>query len=347
MSALDPAAVAAVDSTGQFAEVLDLHVHLSDALWRVESARLSPVKADGGLVIAGMGGSGIGGLLARDGLGNRLRRPLVVAQGYALPSWIGADALVLVSSYSGGTEESLSCYAQATERGCERIVATTGGELAERARADGVPVIPLPGGFQPRAAVGYATTVAAEVAALCGAAPSVRGEIESAAALARSLADQWGPAAPEDSLAKNLARRLAHTVPVVVGAELTAAVAYRWKCQFNENAKQPAFHSVLPEADHNEICAWEAGAGVLSTVVLGDAALHPRNAIRAKLTAQIIADAGVPVERVAALGDTPFERLVSLVLLGDLVTLYAAVLRGVDPVDIAMIDRLKRELAGA
>ena len=140
-----------------------------------------------------MGGSAIGGRLALGALGPRLRRPLAIADGYALPGWAGPDTLVLCSSYSGTTEETLAAYDDAVERGAPRIVATTGGPLAERARRDGVPVIPVPGGFQPRAAVGYSLVAALEAAALCGAAPSLRDEIEAAAALARGLAKQWGP----------------------------------------------------------------------------------------------------------------------------------------------------------
>ena len=153
---------------------------------------------------------------------------------------------MLCSSYSGTTEETLSAYDDAAERGAPRLVATTGGPLAERARRDGVPVIPVPGGFQPRAAVGYALVAALEAAASCGAAPSLRDEVEAAAALAERLAAEWGPDGPEDGDAKALARRLHGTVPVIAGAELAAAAAYRWKCQINENAGLPAFAGAVP-----------------------------------------------------------------------------------------------------
>ena len=347
MSALDATAVAAVDSTGQAAEILDLPAHLRDALWRVDSAGIAPADAPGGVVVAGMGGSAVGGRLALAVLDSRLSRPFVVADGYALPSWVGSDHLVLCSSYSGGTEETLSAYDDALERGAARLVATTGGALAERARRDGAPVIPLPGGFQPRAAVGYGLVAALEAAALAGAAPFVRDEVEAAAALAETLAAEWGPDAPEDSEAKRLARVLHGTVPVIAGAELTAPVAYRWKCQINENAGLPAFASVLPELDHNEVVGWPgaAGLGPFSAVFLEDPGAHERNAARSELTADEARAGAKVVERIPARGDTPLERLISLVLLGDLVSLYLAVLEGTDPVDIAPIDRLKASLA--
>jgi glucose/mannose-6-phosphate isomerase len=345
MTALDRAAVAAVDSTGQADEILDLYEHLEDALWRVESASIAPVDAPGGLIVAGMGGSAAGGRLAAGALGARLRRPMVIADGYALPGWAGPDTLVLCSSYSGATEETLAAYDDALERGAPRLVATTGGPLAERARRDGVPVIPVPGGFQPRAAVGYALVAALEAAALCGAGPSLRDEVEAAAALAERLAPEWGPDGPEDGEAKALARRLHGTVPVIAGAELAAAAAYRWKCQINENAGLPAFASVLPELDHNEVVGWPAADGRLSAVFLDDPGAHPRNRLRAELTAEQAAAGAAVVARVHAQGETPVERLVSLVLLGDLVSLYLAVLRGEDPVSIPPIDALKAALA--
>jgi glucose/mannose-6-phosphate isomerase len=347
MAALDRAAVAAVDATGQVADILGLPEHLTDALWRVDSAGLAPRDALGGLVVAGMGGSAIGGRLAAEALGPRLRRPFVLADGYALPPWIGAEHLVLCSSYSGDTEETLACYDEATRRGAARLALTTGGALAERARRDGVPVIPVPGGFQPRAAVGYSLVAALEAAALAGAAPPVRDEVEAAAALAAELVERWGPDAPEASEAKALARALDGTVPVVVGAELTAPVAYRWKCQLNESAGVMAFSSALPEADHNEAVPWPGAGdlGAFSAVFLEDPAGHPRNTARSELTARLAGRGAQVVERIPAVGETRLERLISLVLLGDLVALYLAVLRGVDPVDIPAISALKAELA--
>jgi glucose/mannose-6-phosphate isomerase len=338
--------IAAIDSTGQSAEICDLGTHLRDALWRVDSAGLTDFEAPGGLVVAGMGGSAIGGYLARGALHGRLRRPLLVSDGYNLPPWVGADTLVLCSSYSGSTVETLACYDDARTVGAAIVVATTGGPLAERARRDRVPVVPLPGGFQPRAAVGYSLVAALEAAALAGVGPSLRDEVEGAAALADRLAAEWGPDGPPDGAAKALARRLQGSVPVMMGAGLTSPVAYRWKCQFNENAKLPAFSSLLPEADHNEICGWAAAPelGTFSAVVLEDPGASARMARRMDLTADILSDGAEVVERVVAQGATPLERLVSLVLLGDLVSLYAAVLRGVDPVAIPAIDALKARL---
>ena len=133
-------------------------------------------------------------------------------------------------------------------------------------------------------------------------------------------------------------------MPVVVGGELAAAAAYRWKCQFNENAGMLAFAAALPELNHNEIVGWAAVAGRFSAVFLEDPDAHPRNLLRSELSAGQAAAAMAVVERVQARGGTPVERVISLVLLGDLVSLYLAVLNGKDPVEIAAIDALKAEL---
>ncbi len=345
---LDRGAIAAVDEGRQLEDILALPDHLRDALWRVEAASLEPHDATGGLIVAGMGGSAIGGALARAALGDRALRPIVIARGYGLPPWTAPDSTVLCSSYSGNTEETLAAYEAAGAVGAHRIVATTGGKLAAAARSDGVPVIPLPGGFQPRAAVGYALVVALEVAGLAGAGERLHSEIDIAAERTEELVANWGPGGPQDDFPKELARGLHQTVPQIAGSGLTSPIAYRWKCQFNENAKVPAFSSELPELDHNEIVGWQSARelGRFSAVFLDDSDLHPRIRQRIELTRGLIAAEGAATFRIESVGATATERLLSLVLLGDLVSLYLAVLRGVDPTPVAVIDRLKSALAG-
>ena len=346
--ALDAERIAAVDRSRQLDDILSIPDQLRDALWRVESARLERQDAPDGLIVAGMGGSAIGGWLARTALGDRAQRPIVLAKGYGLPAWTTPDTLVLCSSYSGNTEETLAAYEAAGILGARRVVATTGGKLAAAARSEAVPLVPLPGGFQPRAAVAYALVVALEVAAACGAGESLRSEIDVAAAHTEELIGLWRPGGEQDEFPKELARGLYGTVPQIAGAGLTASIAYRWKTQFNENAKIPAFSHELPELDHNEIVGWETAAefGRFSAVFLDDADLHPRIRQRIELTRGLIAASAAATFRVESVGETPTERLLSLVVLGDLVSLYLAVLRGVDPTPVAVLENLKSALAG-
>lgn len=340
-------AIARVDPSGQLREVLALPEHLRDALWRVESAIMSEWDTPGGLVVAGMGGSAIGGALARAALGDHSSRPIFVTRAYGLPSWTTPETTVLCASYSGNTEETLACYESAGALGAQRVVVTTGGRLAAMARDDGIPVIPVPGGFQPRAAVAYMTVAALEVAALCGAGPRLTSEIDVAAAHTEQLVAEWGPEAPEDSLAKATARALHGTIPLIAGAGLTAPIAYRWKTQINENAKQPAFSHELPELDHNEIVGWEGSGelGRFAAVFLDDSDAHPRVKERIELTERLIAPSAAACLRIETRGESAFERVISLVLLGDLVSVYMAALRGVDPGPVEVIERLKTGLA--
>jgi glucose/mannose-6-phosphate isomerase len=321
-------------------DVLGIPDQLRDALWRIESARLERPAPSAGLFVCGMGGSAIGGDLAVAAIGDRLTAPMVTVRGYALPSWATPEWTVLCSSYSGGTEETLACFAAAEALGAKRLVASTGGPLVDRARETEVPVVGLPGIFQPRAAVAYMVVVAAEVAWLAGVAPHLHTEIDAAAAF---LAEQ---AETLQQQAREIAALVAGAVPVIYGADLTVPVARRWKTQVNENAKFPAWWGELPEADHNELCGWSAadGAGRPAAIFLEDRDQHPRVARRFELTAKAVEAGAAAVARVETAGETRLERMLWAVMLGDLVSLELARGRGVDPLPVEAIERFKEEM---
>ncbi len=346
---LDRATVTRIDTSDQITDILALPEHLRDALWKAESANLGSWDSPSGLVVAGMGGSGMGGLLARAILGDHAVRPILTTRDYGLPPWTTPDTTVLCTSYSGNTEEVLACYEAAGALGAHRVVATTGGKLAKMARKDGVPVIPMAGGLRSRAAIGYVTVAALEVAAACGAGPRVASDLDVASEHLEELVVAWGPDGPEDGPAKSLARALANTVPVIAGCGTTAPVAYRWKSQINANAKRPAFAHELPELDHNEIQGWEGtdGLGPFSAVFFDDADAHPRMSGRVELTRQLVEPHAASTHIVSSIGHTAAERVFSLVLLGDLVSLYLAVLRGKDPGPLPSVEQLKGELAAS
>jgi glucose/mannose-6-phosphate isomerase len=343
---LDKDTIERADPGGMLGDVLAQPLQLGDALWRAESADIRPRDLPGGLVVCGMGGSAIGGDLAMAALGDRATRPITVVRGYALESWIPPESLVLCASYSGNTEETLACFEAAGAAGTQRVALTTGGALAELARAEDVPVIGVPAGMQPRAAVVYMTIGALECAALCGAAPAVHAEIDTATSLLEQLIEEWGPGGAEDSLAKSVATSLSGTIPVIHGAASTVAPARRWSTQVNENADSAAFWSELPEANHNQICVWERGRQMapLSGVFLCDPDQHPRVQRHVELAAEELERAGAPAVKVHTRGDSRLERVLSSVLLGDLVSVYMAVLLGVDPTPTPPLARFKQQL---
>lgn len=319
-------------------DVLAQPHQIADALWRVDAAAIPRQERAGGLLVCGMGGSAIGADLAATAIGGRANRPIMTTRGYEIGSWIGRDTLVLCASYSGATEETLACFEAAGAAGAARVALTTGGPLAERARAEGVSVIGIPSGLQPRAAVIYMTVGALECAAICGAAPSLRDELEGSRSVLERVAEAAG--------AEEIARALNGTLPVVHGAGLTAAAARRWKTQLNENGKLAAFTSELPEANHNEIEGWRGGLDLapLSAVFLRAPGFHPRIARRMELAAERLASFGAPVVDVDALGETPVANVLSLVMIGDLVSLSLAELAGIDPEPVEAIEGFKAAL---
>ncbi|MFL5908505.1 MAG: bifunctional phosphoglucose/phosphomannose isomerase [Solirubrobacterales bacterium] len=311
--------------------------HLRDALWRIESARAAAMEAPAAFV-CGMGGSAIGGDLAVAALADRLTKPLIIARGYELPTWAPAGSAVLCSSYSGDTEEALACYSAAEALGAQRLVATTGGELAEAARRDGVPVVGLPAGLQPRAAVGYMFCVSAEFAALTLTGPRINTEIDGAASHLGAAFDQAA------ARAREMAGQIGNATVVVYGSDLTAPVAYRWKTQVNENAKLPAFSATLPEADHNELEGWSGADRRFAAIFLEDCDQHPRERRRFELTAKAVEPHAAAVIRLETEGQTRTERVLHAVMLGDLLSIELANARGVDPMSVDLIEDFKREM---
>jgi len=319
-------------------EVLAQPQQIVDALWRIGAADIPRREHPGGLLVCGMGGSAIGGDLAAAAIGARAKRPVRTVRGYTIEPWLTPETLVLCASYSGRTEETLACFEAAGEIGASRVALTTGGPLAARAREEGVPVIGVPSGMQPRAAVVYMTVGALECAALCGASPPLRDEIEGAAPILEGVAT--------DARSEVVAEALRDTLPVVHGAEATVAPARRWKTQMNENAKVAAFASELPEANHNEIEGWRwaHGHAPMSAVFLTAETQSPRVARRLELTAGLIEGQGVPVVRVAASGETAVAQVLSLVMLGDLVSVRLAQLGAIDPEPVIYIEGFKDAL---
>jgi glucose/mannose-6-phosphate isomerase len=319
-------------------DVLAQPHQIGDALWRIDAAGIAPFETPGGLVVCGMGGSAIGGDLAAAAVGGRAKHPIRTVRGYGIDPDVGPGTLVLCASYSGETEETLACFEAACAAGAQVVVVTTGGQLAERAREHGVPVIGVPSGLQPRAAVVYMTLAALECAASCGAAPSLRAEIEAAREVLEEVAESSG--------ADDVARALEDTLPVVYGAGPTAAIARRWKTQLNENGKIAAFASEVPEANHNEIEGWARGLDLapLSALFLHAPDLHPRLERRMELMADRLAETSAPVLRIDARGDSPVAHVLSLVMIGDLVSVSLAELAGIDPTPVEAIEGFKAAL---
>jgi glucose/mannose-6-phosphate isomerase len=355
---LGPARAAEFDRDDMFAEVAGLPRQLREG-YATARSRLAgaffgtfpgiPPAEPSGVAVCGMGGSAIGADLVLACLPG-LSVPATVVRGYALPEWVGPETLVVVVSYSGETEEALSCAAQARSRGCVPVCVSSGGSLAAFAEAEGLPLVVVPGGRQPRAAVGSLSMPLLATLEASGLCHEHASEVDAAAAQLEADNAILGPGAPEEgNPAKALARRLEKRLAVVYGAGPTGPVARRWKGQINENAKAPAFFNELPELDHNELMGWTSMPHVTSATValfLHDESGEERLARRAELTSREYEALGVATELVAARGSSRLVRLFSLVQLGDYVSCYLALLYGVDPTPVDAIQAFKASLAG-
>lgn len=322
-----------------------------EAAWRLgKEAELPDIAGvPSHVVIAGMGGSAIGGDLVRILAGKDARVPITVSREYQLPSFVDQKCLVFLISYSGNTEETLSSYDDAKKRGASRIAVTTGGKLAALAHADGVPVVEVPSGLPPRSAIGYLFLPVLVILQRVGVF-SESIDVGELVTRLRELRSQLKPTSPSaENPAKQLASRFYGKIPVIYGASgTTEVVAVRWKGQFNENSKCLAYCNVFPELNHNEIVGYEAPEELLRSlelVFLREKSDHPRVQARMEITKKILRDRVSGVSEYWGEGDSFLTRLFSLIYLGDYTSVYLALLYGINPKPVAVIDYLKKELA--
>jgi glucose/mannose-6-phosphate isomerase len=304
----------------------------------------------GAVTYCGMGGSAVAGDVVRSLFRGRLGVPIEMNREPALPGYCGPSTLVVVCSYSGGTSESLAAYDEALARGCRTLVLTSGGELGARADAAGTPVASVPGGLMPRAALGHLAFALIGALEAAGLLPRLAADVDEAVSEMARLVDDLGPEVGRDrNAAKRLAGAIGERVPVIWGAEGFAAVAAdRWRTQWNENAKLPAFSAALPELDHNEVVGWTQGTGRgFAVVALRHAGEHPDVVARFPLSIEIARKAGAEPVEVTASGASSLARLCSLVVLGDFASTYVGLARDVDPSPIEAIAALKAALAGS
>jgi len=300
------------------------------------------------IVLTGMGGSAIAGDLLQSYLGDSLRVPLVVNRQYTLPRYTGTSTLVIVSSYSGNTEETINAYHEAVRRKARILCITSGGRIGKMARAKRHMLITLPGGLPPRAALGYVFFPLLMALSRLGLAGNRAKEITETLGLLEAKSREYGTPDPSSNRALQLASLLRDRIAVIyAGADRLSSVATRWRGQFAENAKALAWTHTLPEMNHNEIVGWELPqlpASDAAVFFLRDRGDHARIQRRFDLTKQFVAEKTPNLAEVRSEGASPLARMFSLIYLGDWISYYLAILRGVDPTPVAVIDQLKEKL---
>jgi glucose/mannose-6-phosphate isomerase len=344
--------IRSVDPGNMYNRIFDFPEQLADALriaqrWQINARDFAGIK---NVVLIGMGGSAIGGDIVRSYVSSKLLVPFQVCRHYVLPEYVDDETLVIASSYSGNTEETLAALDDALGRKAMVVAMTTGGLLKDVAELNDIPIAILPPGLQPRAALGYSLVpllVFMEKIKLIG---NVTKEIKEVIAKLQDYREKYIEDNPVlHNPAKNIAQRIYGKIPIIYsGPTLTDAVALRWKGQICENAKNLAFANHFPEFNHNELVGWsetiEAYKDRLAVIVLRDADDHPQVRKRMNIVEGIIKELSVEVIEAHSRGTLPLERILSLVQLGDFVSYYLAVLNNVDPTPVKVIDFLKKEL---
>lgn len=301
------------------------------------------------VVVAGMGGSALAADVVKVLLGQTLTVPFDVVKGYELPIYAGKDTLVIASSHSGNTEETVACMNEAIRRGCQMAAIATGGKVKDIADEHDIMFAQIPHDTQPRMGMIYNLRVLLRILVEYGLVkPSMYDELAQTEQWLHDESDLWVKEMPtERNYAKQLALIAVGKTPVFYGGSLMAPVAYKWKISWNENAKNVAFWNYLPEFNHNEFLGWTSHPVEKPFAVfdLVSELEHPRVLKRFSLSDKLLSgrrpkSTVVPIE-----GDTLLKQMLWGCVLADFVSIYVAILNGVDPTQVDLIEKFKKELA--
>jgi glucose/mannose-6-phosphate isomerase len=301
------------------------------------------------IVFLGMGGSSIGANLVRAWALERSQIPIVLCQEYHLPDFVDKNSFVVAVSYSGNTEETLTAFVEAAERGCTIAALASGGKLMEFSDELNIPCVRVPPGLPPRGALPYLFMPLLSLMNRVG----VEVDPKDTIALADKLREMRNELRPESVFEKNRAKQIAYEMlgftPIIYGWGIYIPVAQRMKTQLNENSKITAFWSTLPEGDHNDVVGWDGDKETskrLCAVLIRDPQEPEEMWNRIESTEKIVLkNSAGKIIHIQATGESSLERMFSVLYLGDLVSLYTALLRGVDPTPVKVIERLKNEMA--
>lgn len=300
------------------------------------------------VVVAGMGGSALAALLAKSWLKSELTVPFEVVRAYDLPAYVDAQTLVIASSYSGNTEETLAGLDQALDRGAQIGVIASGGQLVERARTKNIACVQLPRGVQPRMGVIYNLRALVALLAHFGVVDRQRyDDIDELSDWLGQESAQWcADVSTDKNYAKQLALVAVGKTPVFYAGSLMAPVAYKWKISWNENAKNVAFWNELPEFNHNEFLGWTSHPIEKPFVVfdLVSTHEHPQVLKRFAVSDRLLSGMRPKSHTVQLRGDSPLAQMLWASILADFASIYTAILNGVDPTPVAIIEKLKSEL---
>jgi len=336
-----------IDKSDILGHCVKTSIYCEDAVQRARQVSVSYGKPRH-IVIVGMGGSAIGGEILRDWLLDKLPIPVEVCRDYSLPAYANEDTLVFAISCSGKTEETLSAFVDAVKRGCNIISITSGGHLLSFSKKLGVPHIIVPSELPSRVTLPYLFLPLPILLEKLGVLQDTEREIQETIRIVKKLGQENSPETPtRENPSKKLALELRETIPVVYGFRHYAAIARRLKTQFNENSKVPSKHDVFPELNHNEVVGWEASEEFtkrFSVVLIRDREEPPEIMHRIEATKSLVLHKASKVLEVHATGVSKLARIFSVLFVGDLTSVYLAILRNSDPTPVETINKIKEEM---
>jgi len=301
------------------------------------------------VVILGMGGSAIGGDLVSSLIISEAKLPILIHRDYDLPAFVDARTLVIASSYSGTTEETIASFEKALETEAKKLLITTGGRLKTMAEERNIPVFSFDYSAQPRAALPFSLLPIICFLQTLGFIDDRSADVTETVQVLEKLSQETKEdvALPHNPT-KQLAHRLYRHLPVIYGAGIVSEVAHRWKTQLNENSKAWAFYEAFPELDHNAVVGYQFPEELVSkimVVLLRSSHLAERIQLRYQVTCQLLEQAKIDYQIVDGEGGSPLSQMMSLLLFGDYVSCYLAMLYRIDPSPVKAIDYLKEQLA--
>ncbi len=339
--------IKAVDKSGMLNFSINAAKHYREAAKNAERIIVDYPKPSN-IVVAGLGGSAIGGDLLKDWAKTQLSVPIEVSREYNLPAYANKKTLVFITSYSGDTEETLSSFLDALKRKCMIYCISSGGAVLKYAQKHKVPYLQVPGGMPPRAALPYMLLPLLVYLEKAGLVKDVKEELNETFRLLEKISIDNGLEKPtNENFAKGLAQNIGESAPVIYGFGFYRGVAQRFKQQFNENSKSAAKWEYFPELDHNEIVGWE-GRGEqckwFTVILIRDVDEPVEIESRIEVTKQIMERRGLIMIDLEVQGKSPLAKMLSTIVVGDFTSVYLSVLRGEDPTPVKTISTLKNTL---